>query len=331
MAVSLELLEYLASKGFSTQELLEAARAAEAGVVVKRSSGAERQARYRANKKINEINGSNKSDVTSDVTVDVTSDVTSDVTVKADDTPPPAPPSQENPSSKKDPKGSQKGSPLPEGWRPSEAALAWSEERGITAEQIDEQVAAIEDWALANAHLSKTRKSNWDRFYYSWMRDKYPLKPKPTAAALSLDTELGIMIKEYPKLAKPMGTALDNTREAYARALATGATAAEILAGVIGYARDCRRRPKNEQDDRFIPALGRFLDEHRWKNYHAATPTAGGVPVEMWRKFVERAKETGQWPDGLGPPPSFPTPRVPRELLVEYGFVQEELPPAKSG
>lgn len=201
-------------------------------------------------------------------------------------------------------------------------------ERGLTEAQALDEAQAMRDWSASEAGRAISKKSNWDTAFDNWIRRKYPL-PK-AKAELSVERELEEIVKQYPKRDKPMGTALAETLEAYAEAR-KAASAAEILAGAMGYAAEVKKRPKDQQDDRFIPSLKRFLAEHRWKNYHAKTPTNQGIPEPLWRSQIENFQKGRQWPQGLGPRPGDAGCKAPEHLLVEFGYKSQETATAVAG
>jgi hypothetical protein len=301
------ILRELIAAGLSGEALVEAVERIELasqGAAKERSSAALRQERYRQRKA--------SQTVTSDAR-----DVTS-VTNVTPEALPPAPPSQVNPPSQKTPKGVQKGSTLPADWVPTAASVEKGLALGLTDEQVVGHSEDFRLWAGANANRAVAKKLDWEQAFDGWVRRavRATANAKPKLE-LSMDAEYRTMLEHYPKAEKPLGTADVATREAYARARKV-AEAKEILAGIIGYAKEVKSRPKERQQ--MVPALGKFLDEHRWKNYHAKTPTAGGIPEELWRRQIENFKSGRQWPMALGPAPGYSGCTAPRHLLDELGY-----------
>jgi hypothetical protein len=93
MTISASTLKLLLDAGLQGDALVRVVESIEADMAPKRSSGAARQARYRARHAASRVTERDDSDVTRDVTGDVTGDVTRDVTAKEKA---PTPPKENN-------------------------------------------------------------------------------------------------------------------------------------------------------------------------------------------------------------------------------------------
>lgn len=239
----------------------------------------------------------------------------------------PDPSTQKTPTPQKTPKGVQKGFALPADWSPSEASRQRARQRGLTDLQIDDEAQGMRDWADANAGRAITKKTNWDAAFDGWIRRKHPM-PK---AVVADEPFLDVLLKEYPKKDPPRGEARQACLEALAEAR-TKAKDAEILAGVIGYCREVRSRPKDQQEDRFIPGLRKFLAEEKWVAFQGkAKPAGGEISDTVWDMAVKAYKRNvSTWQRTLGPQPGQPGCRVPLHILERYGYKGSEPPAAMS-
>jgi hypothetical protein len=144
--------------GAEAAEILALAMAAGAAEAEpKRSVGAERTARWRAEQKASQ-SVTERHNVT---LCDVMSDNQKDPqTPKKPSLP------KENP-----PKGGKKkGAPLPAAWEPEEEDRTYGRKLGMTEFQIDDAAEEIRLWAGANENRDVARKINWSKAFKAWMR-----------------------------------------------------------------------------------------------------------------------------------------------------------------
>lgn len=190
MNLSIEQMEFLASKGLSIQDVIEFAN-----ITPSRSKAAERQARYRERVKEAECQ-------TDDVTCDVTRDG------NESDAAPLSPSPKEinsnpHPHTPVNKTPARKGHRLPDDWEPkpltadlAEAVKAWP------SGAIERELAKFRDWA-ASANGPNALKKDWDAAWRNWLRKaeedgRYARKStvdrddKRDGAMRALDRQLGL-------------------------------------------------------------------------------------------------------------------------------------------
>lgn len=168
MTISAATLRKLINAGLSGEALIDIVESIENDMKPVRSSGAERQARYRERKR-------NERDVTSDVTGDVTGDASLPLDKESF---PQTPFKETNPPKENPPKGGQKkrGHRLPEDWRPSDED--WLLAVGELGEQgAERQLLTFRDhWAAQPGQ--KGVKLDWGATWRNWIRNSRNFAPR---------------------------------------------------------------------------------------------------------------------------------------------------------
>ena len=69
------------------------------------------------------------------------------------------------------PKSQNRGTRMPEDWRPSEEAVQFCLENisGCTADIINQQFPCLKDWALTTSG-QRALKRDWNRYFINWIR-----------------------------------------------------------------------------------------------------------------------------------------------------------------
>lgn len=156
MNLSPEQMQYLADKGLSLAEVIEFA-----SMAASKSSGAERQARYRARKKA-EAEGC---DVTSDVTRDA---VTDDEAPLSRPLSPQTPQTPTHTPVKQTP--ARKGHRMPDDWQPKPLPATITDfVRTWPPGALERELARFRDWA-ASANGPNALKKDWDAAWRNWLR-----------------------------------------------------------------------------------------------------------------------------------------------------------------
>lgn len=151
MSVIATALRHLMAAGVSGDALVTAIAEIELAMQPKRSSGAERTARWRAKR---------HGDVTS---------VTCDDKKGFDKEIPPTPP-KEITSQKINPTSRAKAkSDLPDDWQPDAKTWMLADELGFTSQEAWDQLERMRDWAK-NADGGKGRKSDWNAAFRNWLK-----------------------------------------------------------------------------------------------------------------------------------------------------------------
>lgn len=161
MNLSPEQIEFLAERGLSTSDIISFAR-----IETARSSGAERQARYRARQKALAVEG----DVTRDVTESDVSPSLSPSPLPSPQTPQPTPRPHTHPNTNT---RARKGHRLPEDWQPKPLTAALEADlKGVSSGAIERELARFRDWA-AGATGPNAVKADWDAAWRNWLRKAY--------------------------------------------------------------------------------------------------------------------------------------------------------------
>lgn len=180
--MSIAALRKMEALGLSLADAIEVLEAIE--TAPPRSSGAERQARYRAR----------KAGVTSDVTGDVTSDGHCDVTVQPEiGTPfsqeiiPPSPPkggsSPAGGPLPEKPKRGRVAKPrfAPDDFAPSPAHIAKVEQRGLSPGDFDRALSRFRN------HEFRHPPTDWSRAFHKWLDGEKPSNDRPDKLQSKLD------------------------------------------------------------------------------------------------------------------------------------------------
>jgi hypothetical protein len=148
-----------------------------------RTSGAERQARYRDKR-----NALRNGDVTSDVTGDTLSPPK-----KISN--PPLPPQTLRVCTPK------QGKRLPEDWTPSESLFSWGQELGLSAETLKFETESFCDHFWSSARANATKR-DWNKTWQNWMREakRRERKKNPTVVDFRPGSPKPAFRPEPPKL-----------------------------------------------------------------------------------------------------------------------------------
>lgn len=134
--------------------------------------------------------------------------------------------------------------------------------------------------------------------------------------ALSRDADFDVWYKAYPLHKAP-----DAARKAYDVARRKGATAEQLLAGAVGYARECAAKGTEKA---FIAHPATWLNRGDWRESPAdlshAEPAADPERSQA-RAMMRGYKPGGFWPSGRwGSRPGEPGCLVPEDILAEFGY-----------
>lgn len=169
------VLQQLMKAGVTGDELVAAIREIEESAAPKRSTGAERQARYRLRQSAIEASPvTSHNAVTSRDAVKAISflrEVTKEEEKKeiADERDGDVTPSR----------NVTRGTKIPVDWKPSQKVIDYGLSLGYAESQISEQMEGLRDWALANSNRAVARKADWELTATSWLRRNKPKDMKP--------------------------------------------------------------------------------------------------------------------------------------------------------
>lgn len=114
-------------------------------------------------------------------------------------------------------------------------------------------------------------------------------------------------------------------KSAFSKAIASGASADEIVSGAKAYAAQ-QRKEHGAQKSRFTAQAATWLNQRRWEDGLPAATGAGSKPTsrplaeltrEDWQKRLDYCRPRNEWLPTLGPKPFDDGCLVPADMLVD--------------